>query len=107
MNFFERENLVQKASVRPSQWGLQMLIRAIKDINLKTWKKTKKFYYINEVIFFIFKKGITANKFKNFHYTDEMRINKIDIYVIKDLILLPKVNEPSESVTHLVMSDSL
>ena len=83
MNFFERENLVQKASVRPSQWGLQMLIRAIKDINLKTWKKTKKFYYINEVIFFIFKKGITANKFKNFHYTDEMRINKIDIYVIK------------------------
>ena len=34
-------------------------------------------------------------------------INKIDIYVINDLILLPKVNEPSESVTHLVMSDSL
>ena len=34
-------------------------------------------------------------------------INTIDIYVIKDLILLPKVNEPSESVTHLVMSDSL
>ena len=36
------------------------------------------------------------------------RINKIDIYMIKeDLILLPKVNEPSESVSHLVMSDSL
>ena len=25
----------------------------------------------------------------------------------EDLILLPKVNEPSESVSHLVMSDSL
>ena len=42
--------MVLEASLRPSQWALQMLIRAIKNINRKLEEKQERpVYHFNEV----------------------------------------------------------
>ena len=74
--------------------GLQMLIRAFKNINKKKLGKKHKrsSYYLSEVYFF---KGVTTNELKKILcMVIQNGINKIDIYVIKtrfDITTLPKV----------------